>query len=148
MNTFFNFFKEKIFDFEKFFNWTYLTIAPSANTRHSLYYLIIFVISIIIGFGIFIYLNKVTKPRFFKKYLKNVAYFLIVPPFALIFYFASRFAQIEPFNYRVYALLIATIWLIWLIFLLYYLIVRLPKMFSMYEQSKRKEKFIKNGSQS
>lgn len=148
MNDFLAFFKHNVFDFEKFFNLTYLKIAPSANIRHSLYYLIILGIAILSGLAIFIYLNKVKKPRFFKKYLKNVAYFLIVPSLAMLFYFSTRYAQIEPFNYRAYALAIVLIWLIWLIFLLYYLIVRLPKMFSLYEQSKRKEKFIKNGSQS
>lgn len=146
MNTFFSFFKEKIFDFDRFFNWTYLTISPSENLRHSLFYLIICGILIVCGLMLSFHMSRVTRPRFYKKFIKLVYSFLIYPPILMFVHFGLRYVGIEPFNNRLTALTILAIWLIWFIFLLYYLIVRLPKMFGLYELNKRKEKFIKNGS--
>lgn len=140
------FFKEKIFDFGRFFNWDYLTISPSVSIRYMWVYVGFFLFLIICGVALAIYRGRTVKPRFLKRYLSWVEAFLIYIPAGLILYIFIRVAGLQGLNMRLVALFLLFIWLIWLIFLLYYLLVIIPKYFRLYVEEKRREKYIKNGS--
>lgn len=146
MKSIFIFFKEKIFDFDKFFTWPYLTVSPSVNTRYLYVYFGFFALCVIAGIVLAIYLSRTRQPKFYKRFLYWVDSFLIYIPLALVLHLLLRLGGIEPFNNRLTGLVIVSIWLIWFLFLLYYLIVRLPKYFGLYVEEKRREKYFKNGS--
>lgn len=139
-------FKEKVFDFDKLFNWTYLSIQPSSSIRYMWVYVFTLGAFIIAGLILLIYTSRTIKPKFYKRYLGWVSSFLIYVPLLLIFHLLLRTSGIELLSNRLSALVLLSIWLIWLVFLLYYLIVRLPKYFRLYVDQKRREKYIKDGS--
>lgn len=147
MKSIFIFFKELYLNLADFFNWSHLTISPSSNIKYFWVYIAVLAVLVIAGFVLGVYLSRTKQPRFKKRFLYHIDNFLIYIPIALLIHLLTRKAGIEPFNTRLIAVILGGIWLIWLGFLLYYLLVIMPKFSRLYVEEKRREKYIKDGSQ-
>ncbi|MDH4358739.1 MAG: hypothetical protein OEV37_02220 [Candidatus Berkelbacteria bacterium] len=142
----FSFFKEKVFDFEKFFSWGYLNASASTILRYWIVYVVIFALLIVVGLFIQFYFGRKTLPKFRKKFYKRLGDFLVYPPLVYLFLITVRRAGLEGLNKRILPVSLALIWLIWLGFLVYYRIAVVSKLQKMYLEQRRKEKYIRNGS--
>jgi len=139
-------FKEKIFDFGKFFSLDYLNSSAPPTIRYWIVYVVVFTLVIATGLFIQFYFGRKVLPKFRKKFYKRLGDFLVYVPLVYLLLISVRRAGLEGLNKRIFVVILALIWLIWLGFLLYYRIAVVPKFQRLYLKRQREEKYIKNGS--
>ena len=139
-------FFSKILDyFKTLVSKSYLTSVPTTPVRFFWYWIGFLALCFIGGTVMQIILHRRKLPKFYKGYLFNVANFLIYIPFFLALFLFARLAQLDQFSKPLFVVGLSTIWLIWFIFLVYYRVVVISRMWTKYNEQKRKEEFLENG---
>jgi Na+/glutamate symporter len=135
----------QIIDFSKLFNLSYLTENPPVGTKFAIFLLVFFALAVIAGIVLSIIAEKKSFPKFYKKFLLRVSDFFIYVPIISIFLVLARMWGISGASKRIDLIVILTIWLIWFIYLVYYRLVILSKLWRIYYDRKRDERYLSNG---
>jgi len=133
-----DFFTQKIFDFHKFFNWSYLTKNPGSDLRYGSILISVFAAIVIAGLIMQIIVEKRKYPKFYKRYLKRIGDWLIYMPLLIVFLLLARLFDIGGVDSRIYLAAALAIWLIWFLYLLYYRIVVVRRFWKLYREYKGK----------